>query len=748
MRLVYLYCLSLPLFAQSVLTVTPTSCVYKEGDDAAWAKPDFDDRDWSPTRPDLERLATSPYLWTRCRLDLRPLARTDPVEVQVQTEGAWQMFVNGEAAGSFGNIATGRFSMDIAQRRPLPKTMADAVIIVVALRLVDRGRSRAGNASKTAVLIRAGAGRTLENEVLRSSLEAIAGRAYSYLLTGIIGAAGLFLFILARADRSRRDLFWLGLSCLGSAVLRGSDIAQALLVPYPDWLFSVLLCTNLPAAAGNTWFYFSISGRQVPLTYRLLVSALGMLHLTPAFASLFGSVPFSQFVVWWTNFAPPARTLRLLVNAAIATAPVAAFWPIWRVARGLRLICGLSLLWMSGLLVVYIAQLPLVPTYLLAPARNFQAVATAPAIIAMFVVLAGRQRRISEERAELQSEMKAAQEMQRLLVPATLDVEPWLAVDVAYIPAKEVGGDFYFCRRTPAGQLIVVGDVSGKGLKAAMMASTVLGALGTEHSANPTEVLALINKVVLRSHAGGFVTCLCALFHSDGTLTFANAGHIAPYLNGVELECPAGLPLGLLADITYDAASYRIASGEAVTLVSDGVVEAAGANGELFGFDRTREISGKSAAQIAETAQAWGQNDDITVVTVRPLWGGSPDPRGGLQTASAGSSKIPAAIIPLLLCLSAPLFAAQPVPVIPAGQTFRLEQPWKVHPGDDRRWAAPDFDDSGWGTQPLCRSPEVAGNLRLPGTGTDRGGFPQMARTDSVAVAARGSGRGLRLESV
>jgi serine phosphatase RsbU (regulator of sigma subunit) len=101
---------------------------------------------------------------------------------------------------------------------------------------------------------------------------------------------------------------------------------------------------------------------------------------------------------------------------------------------------------------------------------------------------------------------------------------------------------------------------------------------------------------------------------SDGAVTLANAGSPAPYLDGREVETEASLPLGIAAETAYPEA---IVHGGNFTFVSDGVIEAARANGELFGFERTRQMSGKPAGTIAEAAEAWGQNDDITVVKVR-----------------------------------------------------------------------------------------------------------------------------------
>jgi serine phosphatase RsbU (regulator of sigma subunit) len=191
-------------------------------------------------------------------------------------------------------------------------------------------------------------------------------------------------------------------------------------------------------------------------------------------------------------------------------------------------------------------------------------------------------------------------------------------MQAVYEPAQEVGGDFHWSRETPDGSLlVVVGDVSGKGLKAAMLVSVTIGILRNEKSWSPAAILAALNGGLTGHTGGGFVTCCCAHLESDGRVRFANAGHLAPYLDGVEVETESGLPLGLDAESSLTETVFALKHGSSLTFLSDGVVEAANAKGELFGFERTREISAKPAREIAEAARAWGQNDDITVVTVR-----------------------------------------------------------------------------------------------------------------------------------
>ncbi len=147
-----------------------------------------------------------------------------------------------------------------------------------------------------------------------------------------------------------------------------------------------------------------------------------------------------------------------------------------------------------------------------------------------------------------------------------------------------------------------------------MVVSLLVGVVRAEAQLGPGVLLGVLNRAAYGGLGGGFVTCVAARFAADGSVRMANAGHLAPYRNGVELALPPGLPLGLVGDAEYD--EERLAAGKYV-FVSDGVVEAANGQGELFGFSRTCELTGKPAKEIVRAAQAWGQNDDITVVTVQ-----------------------------------------------------------------------------------------------------------------------------------
>ena len=219
----------------------------------------------------------------------------------------------------------------------------------------------------------------------------------------------------------------------------------------------------------------------------------------------------------------------------------------------------------------------------------------------------------------LRGEIAAAREVQQRLVPANLPTLPGLYLDATYLPATEVGGDFYQVFPLPDGAtLLVIGDVSGKGLKAAMTGTVALGALRSlaQEILSPARILTRLNTQLAQSSDGGFITCLCARIAPSGTMTVANAGHLQPYRNGEEIPLESGLPLGITEAAEYSETSLQLNTGDKLTFMSDGVIEARNPSGELFGFDRTRSISTQSAEQIGHAAKSFGQEDDITVLTL------------------------------------------------------------------------------------------------------------------------------------
>jgi hypothetical protein len=240
-------------------------------------------------------------------------------------------------------------------------------------------------------------------------------------------------------------------------------------------------------------------------------------------------------------------------------------------------------------------------------------------MLTMFGILVYRFTRTSLEEEEHKHELEAARIVQQVLIPDAIPVVRGLTIQSVYKPAGQVGGDFFqIVPIRDSGVVVVIGDVSGKGMPAALTVSLLVGTVRTlaRYTQSPGEILAAMNHRMMGRSNGGFTTCLVARLESGGLLTLANAGHLAPYRNGEELPIDNGLPLGIALEATYAESVIQISSGDRLTFLSDGVVEAQSPTGELFGFDRTAAISTQSAEAIALAAQQFGQEDDITVLTV------------------------------------------------------------------------------------------------------------------------------------
>ena len=113
-------------------------------------------------------------------------------------------------------------------------------------------------------------------------------------------------------------------------------------------------------------------------------------------------------------------------------------------------------------------------------------------------------------------------------------------------------------------------------------------------------------------------TCLALRIDPDGSATLANAGHMAPYLNGESMEMEGALPLGMIDGAQFSVMRFKLNEGDRLMLMSDGIPEARDANGNLFGFERVHQLlrTAKSIAEISNVVESFGQEDDISVISV------------------------------------------------------------------------------------------------------------------------------------
>ncbi len=237
-----------------------------------------------------------------------------------------------------------------------------------------------------------------------------------------------------------------------------------------------------------------------------------------------------------------------------------------------------------------------------------------------------------------QREMQRAREIQQHLLPSGVSL-PGLTIARDYQPAEDVAGDYYDLIPLADGSwLIVVADVAGHGISAAM-AATLLKALllcESENSSNPTDILGRVNRRLSSLlPTGVFVTVLLAVWNpSESRLTYVNAGHPSGLLwnprDGFRELAASEIPVGVMPEVEYVARELTLTTSDRLVLVTDGLLEAFAPNGELFGADRLKQLIANHATAtpsellntilIAERAFAGDRplQDDLTLIVASP----------------------------------------------------------------------------------------------------------------------------------
>jgi serine phosphatase RsbU (regulator of sigma subunit) len=241
--------------------------------------------------------------------------------------------------------------------------------------------------------------------------------------------------------------------------------------------------------------------------------------------------------------------------------------------------------------------------------------------VVIALLLLRRLKQSVKRQKQMTLDFKQAKEVQEVILPERRIVLPGLQIESEYRPAREVGGDFFqvIPHAADSSLLVVAGDVAGKGLKAGMLVALLVGAIRTaaEIGSDPAAILAALNRR-LTGRGDAVATCLALSIACDGAATLANAGHPPPYLNGQPMEIEGSLPLGILENLDCSVLKFHMSPGDRILLLSDGIAEATNGRGKLFGFDQVLELvrADPSAQQIAEAAQSFGHEDDISVISV------------------------------------------------------------------------------------------------------------------------------------
>ena len=605
---------------------------FHTGDNPVWADASFDDSNWPLVRSDESwtkqgYFTYSGYAWYRFSIQVadgsKPLGLLLP---RIYT--GYQVYANGKLIGGSGSIIPTAAPAFAANPRlfPISPGHSGPQSVQIAIRVweyrpivswVGGGTLRPGSAAGDPELL------AQRLRWITTEQKSVLVNSYAYgLLATVVGFTILMLFLLHREDREYLWFSVLLLAGAADAMLNAQGFSDA----YPFLLFRLTdeVFVAISVLAALVFFSIILKAHRSPLWRIIFVAA--------AISPLSVAIYYLQWASIGVSYSFQLACLLPAYIWIIAALSIAVFRNyaarllLAPAVRRLGFFLGIALLYGVEIFdsLVYIGQslgwrqLPSRRTFLLEHPFpvDLLDVARYTFTFALLTFLVRRFSLARQEETRMATELAAARSVQLQLIPETPPVTPGYVVESVYLPASEVGGDFFQVRPADDGSLlIVVGDVSGKGLKAAMTVSAIVGALRGCTMRAPAKVLAYLNRS-LHGQVAGFFTCSAALIEADGKLTIANAGHLPPYLNGEELAVDSGLPLGIADEIVYAEKTWTLETSDRVTFVSDGVVEARDPTGELYGFARTRSISNQPADAIARSAQSFGQEDDITVLSI------------------------------------------------------------------------------------------------------------------------------------
>jgi hypothetical protein len=622
-------------------------------DDPGWSSPAFDDSHWeqlTAERPWGEQGHPSytGYAWYRLHLSLNsvPGNQANFALLVPHLDDVYEIFWNGNSIGRSGKFppypiwyrssdAPIIYPLDSGTLGSEPKfeQQLQGILVVRVWKapLMSDDSGRSGGFERAPIIgypeSVAAYKTTLDYQWLRTNQFSFS----EYLLYGIAGLLGLFSWL---RDRQQRALLWMtgfALSPLVRLVLYGMRIA------WPVGLSNAIGPPISSIRDISLWFlllwllHLDDNPSLIRLVRRIAIVSLSVSILDGLLSLLDASVGW----FWLVQIADAVLTGIYFITAAVPLALVAlAVKQRRQLDLARRLLVIAAFLW--GMIQVVQGLAPQGSRFthwtladkLREPIFHIYGSAVSlPTLTGIFLLVAllyAVYRTSMDDRRRrslLEQEMSSARELQQVLIPETSPSIPGFAITSAYCPALEVGGDFFQVIPLDGDfTLVILGDVSGKGIKAAIAVSLIVGLVRVlvENTHSPAQLLTELNRRLCGRLKGGFATCVTLRIDPHGDCTLASAGHPPPYLNDRELIIPGSFPLGLFPAITYYESHFRLEVKDQLALYTDGLLEARSKTGELYGFERISELFATlpDAARAAEAAVRFGQDDDITVVTL------------------------------------------------------------------------------------------------------------------------------------
>ena len=614
-----------------------------------WAQPGFDDSKWETVdltpKPGSSNQRTGlpgwvpgwtanghPGYWgfgwyrIRVQVEARPgeqLALAGPPDM----DDGYEVFVNGTRVGSFGKFSGGR--PEVYYTQPMMFSLPQAVVggagsssLVLAFRAWTEpntlmGEPAAGGLHTAPLLGDEGA---VAAGFQMRWLERVRLYAFFAFESLVFALLAVVAFTLILFDRTDEVYLWVG----GVLVLLSANYFSG---AFDSWTQHVsitldrLLTDNFLVPliyAGWVMVWWIWFGRQRPARLPYIVAGLTVLYMisnTIGEEIFFALIPHSVAAV----FHVVSVALRLSFFGLL----------LWVVIQGIRRqglegwlvlpavpLLGISMFSDDLIFLHFTVNWFLFGIRVGLPEMaNLLLVAALALLMLHRLLLSVRRQRL------IALDVKQAQEVQQVILPEARTTLPGLVIESEYRPARDVGGDFFQIIPHSADDslLIVAGDVTGKGLKAGMLVALLVGAIRStaQFDRDPVVMLDALNQRLL-GRGDAHATCLALSIGRDGDVTLANAGHMPPYLNGEPVAMEGALPLGMTEGAEFSVMRFQLAEGDRLMLLSDGIVEAMDEEGHLFGFDRVEHLlrTKSTAAEVASAAQSFGQEDDISVITV------------------------------------------------------------------------------------------------------------------------------------
>jgi hypothetical protein len=619
---------------------------FSTGDDMTWAQTEFDDSRWDTmdlTPPPGSADATlgisgyipgwtargykghSGYAWYRLRVDVTGANRRLAVKMPEGADDAYQVYVNGQKIGEFGRFTEHHVTAysTLPQAFRLPKGLQDGRITIAIRMWMDSATPfnspDAGGLHEPPVLGYA----SVIGALIRLDYDDIAHYVGSGFLEMLILVMALVMALaLFWLDRQETAYLWLALVCL--VTLLGN--AVVLSVNFTTWIAQTagVVLNNVilaPLRIGlwvlfwGYWFRLRRMGWLHRLIWPLVtVLIVGTAMLRPPLYGQDIPVHFARYIV------PVLLSVKLGLGMMLFVVAYRGFTRQktegWLAAAAVLLVVVAN----------YQNELRLIHVRTTFSFLGFNiSLGTLSTVLSLLVITVMLLRRFVEAqrlKEQWKLEIQQARHVQQVLIPNRLPQVQGLKIESEYRPAREVGGDFFqiLPGETPGTVLIVVGDVTGKGLQAGMLVALIVGAIraAIQHSSDPAQILNEVNEQLCERQQAS-ATCLILRIDPDGRVVLANAGQLPPYLNGKEIDMEGALPIGIISGAEFSIASFDLEQGDSLILMSDGIVEAQDPRGTLFGFERLNEMLRQQATpeEIAEAAQGFGQEDDILVLQVR-----------------------------------------------------------------------------------------------------------------------------------